>query len=545
MSRAFSSIAADKSTLFRLLLITTIGLGLFLRAWQFSINTSLWLDELAVARNIIHLPLRQLLFAPLEYDQVTPLGFLAVSRLLWSIIPDRDWVFRVMPLVSSVLTLPLVYLIGRKTIGDLPAVLATALISLSPAMIGFSALAKQYASDIFICSILMYGALRIMSDKTLEKTALFLMGLCGGVLLFFSFPSVLVAFGLTAFISIQWLIERQPEFAGCLAALGIPLAACALLASMLFLKALSPETSAFMSVSWVTGFPPQSLADWPSWLWHRFSSLYKTGLLSSGDAEFLHPYAVVLFSLCLIGSVTLIVRRNAVALILLAPVAMALGAAAVRLYPFENRVAYFLIPILTILSAYGAHVVAMLARCIVRLAVPAVYAATLAGTFLALYSSPPPYIIEDMRPLMENIAAEWRPSDDLYSYYAANQAVDYYGERFGITRWDAGTCNRGNPRAYLEELDAYRGSSRVWIVFTHVLPRYAEADIILSYLRTIGTEQQVLTQRGCKAYLFDLSDPELPINTTAEKYILEAHYPVHPRFVCGNGPHAEWQRPRR
>ena len=545
MSRTFNTIASNSSNLLRVLVVATIGLGLTLRLWQFSANSSLWLDELAVVRNIIHLPLKRLLFSPLEYDQMTPVGFLIVGRLLSSLIADQDWVFRVIPLVSSTLTLPLIYLIGRRTIGQLPATVATALVALSPAMIHFSALSKQYASDVFICSALVYGALRIMSDNSKKRGELFLLGLGAGVLLFFSFPATLVACGLAAHISVKWIVERRSGLVGLVAALGMPLATCAGLASAMALQARSPDTASYMTAMWAHGFPPQSLMRWPDWLWGQCSNLYTSAFLGQGGEGFWAPIAAMLLSLGLIGCIALIRKKSATALAVLTPFIMALGAAAAQLYPLSNRLSFFLTPCLAILTAFGACVVGTFLRRFVLHAVPAACAATLAGTILALIASPPPYIREDMRPLMERIAAERHTTDAVYSYYAANQAVDYYSERFGITEWDAGACHRGNPRAYLEELDAYRGSPRVWIIFTHVLPQYTEADVILGYLQTIGTERKALTQHGAVAYLFDLSDPDLLNRITVQDYAFEENIPWQLESACNKGPQSKWQRPRR
>jgi len=543
MVKAFSNTSFNNPSTLRLLIVITIACGLLLRLLQFSANASLWLDELAVVRNIIHLPLKRLLFSPLEYDQMTPVGFLLVGRILSSFIADQDWVFRVIPIVSSILTLPLIYLIGRRTIGQLPAIVATALVALSPAIIKLSSLAKQYSSDIFICSVLIYGALRIMSGETDKRTSLFLLGLCSGILLFFSFPAVFVAFGLAVCVTGKWVFEKQSGCIQRVLALGLPLAACAGLASTLALQALSPRTASYQSWIWLNGYAPQSPVQWPAWLWKQFSVLCTRAFLGQGGEKFWIPVAAVLLALAITGCVALVRRKNSACLALMAPVVMAIAAAAAHTYPLQGRLAYFLTPCMAILIAFGASTIGKIMGRFFRHAVPAAYAAALAGTALALCASTPPYTTEEMRPLMKHLSEELQTTDTVYSYYAANQAVDYYGERFGITEWDAGTCHRSHPRAYLEELDAYRGLPRVWIIFTHVVPIYAEADVILGYLRTIGTEKKKIKQRGARAYLFDLSNPAMLSRATAENYTFKDNPVVNPRYACGDGPAAEWQRP--
>ena len=55
------------------------ALAVVLRAWAYFSNTSLWLDEILLARNILELPLPALLTEPLYLDQVAPLGFLLIE----------------------------------------------------------------------------------------------------------------------------------------------------------------------------------------------------------------------------------------------------------------------------------------------------------------------------------------------------------------------------------------------------------------------------------------------------------------------------------
>ena len=62
-------------------LLALVALGAGLRAWQYAADTSLWLDEVALARGIVDLDLASLLTRPLPYDQIAPRGFLLVEKL--------------------------------------------------------------------------------------------------------------------------------------------------------------------------------------------------------------------------------------------------------------------------------------------------------------------------------------------------------------------------------------------------------------------------------------------------------------------------------
>jgi hypothetical protein len=415
-------------------------------------------------------------------------------------------------------------------------------------MIQLSWVAKQYASDLFVCVALMYGGLLIMSNEAEKPSKLLGMSLLGGLLLFFTFPGVLVAFTLAAVISGKWLIERRPGWAHRILALGLPLGICAGVTSAIALQTRSPDTASYMSEYWTAGFPP-SVIDTPAWLWRQLSGIY--------EAAFFTPYPrtgveavwpAVLLALCLLGVIALGSKRLMNALFLLAPVAAAVLAAMVHFYPLAERLSIFLTPSLVLLTVAGISALGTTAGRLFKPIAPVIYVACLVPTGLALYGSHPPFLMEHTRPLLEEVAAEWHPTDALYSYYAANHAVDYYGDRFGIMEWQAGICQRGNPRAYLEQLDAFRGLPRVWIVFTHVLPfLYSESDVILDYLRTIGTEQKAflgyLDLTMTSAYLFDLSDQTRLRLATSADYASVSDVLLPTRNICGRGPASEWERP--
>lgn len=104
---------------------------------------------------------------------------------------------------------------------------------------------------------------------------------------------------------------------------------------------------------------------------------------------------------------------------------------------------------------------------------------------------------------------------------AAPGIVSFYGPRHGLYEWTANDCHYGDPRAYLREVDAFRGRSRVWF-FSMLFP-VEDATIVRSYLRTIGREDEVIigarvAGRGGRiidVYRYDLSDPANLAVTTA------------------------------
>ena len=153
--------------------------------------------------------------------------------------------------------------------------------------------------------------------------------------------------------------------------------------------------------------------------------------------------------------------------------------------------------------------------------------------------TPPPYRIDDVKPVLAYLQQHRRPGDDLYVYYGAGPAITFYDDQFGIADTDyvQGRCHRGDTRSYLLELDPLRGHPRVWVLIAH-----AERDNIVRYLDTIGIrrDRQVAPSRTVGAapdpaeiLLYDLSAEQQLNATSAESFPIDQRW--DPR-TCSHGP---------
>src|SRR3712207_5804038 len=75
--------------------------GAALRLWQYAADTSLWTDELALAKGILALDLRALFPTPLPYNQVAPRGFLLAQKLVVTALGPSDYALRLFPLACG------------------------------------------------------------------------------------------------------------------------------------------------------------------------------------------------------------------------------------------------------------------------------------------------------------------------------------------------------------------------------------------------------------------------------------------------------------
>ncbi len=483
-------------------LVLLLIVGASLRLWQYLARTSLWVDEIAVAENVIHTPLSSLLGKPLALDQVAPPGFLAVLKGAVGVFGPNELALRLLPLLGGLAALGLFALLSRGVLAGWTAVLATALFALSPALIAYSAEVKQYSTDVAATLLLTLVALRL-DEAPRSRSRLLAAGLSGVAVVWFSQPAVLTVAGLGA--GLAWMALARGgwrDMRPLLPVLGV-WAASAAAATAQGYRTLTPETRDYMQRFWEPSLP--------------------------------RPTVVLLV---LLGCAMLWMKRPRAAPLLLGPVAVALAAAAAHLYPFSGRAILFLTPVALLAAADAVDsIVTGLARLHVARPVGAALFGITLATVTALHL--PVYRHEETRTVLAEVAARWRQGDALYVYYGAERALRYYGPRVGIAASEAtfGGCHRAEPREYLRELDQFRGHPRVWIVFAHAASSLAELPNIRGYLGSIGSRSEGFEAVGASAELYDLSVPGLLQRATAETYPLSSgNSTLVARIGCGHGP---------
>jgi len=484
--------------------------GAALRLWQYFARTSLWIDEIAVAENVIHTPLASLLGQPLALDQVAPPGFLALVKGCVALFGPSELALRLVPLLGGLAALGLFARLARRVLPGWTAVFATALFAFSAPVIAYSAEVKQYSTDAAVTMALTLVAIHL-ADRTPSPLRLLGAALVGAAAVWFSQPAVLTLAGLGA--GLAWLALRRGGWP-VLRFLPVLLAwaASAAGATAIGYRTIPPEMREYMQRFWEPSLP--------------------------------RPTVLVLVA---VGAAVLWIKRPAVAPLLIGPVAVALAAAAAHRYPFSGRAIFFLTPVALLAVADAADsIVSGLARVGVPRPVGAGIFATALAVVTALHL--PVYRHEETRTVLAELAARRQPGDALYVFYGAERALRFYGPRVGIDPAAAiiGGCHRDRPREYLRELDRFRGSPRLWVVFAHASPRLAEQPAIRGYLNSIGKRTDSIQAEGALADLYDLSAPDRLTSATAEAYPLAAGSPeLAARYGCGHGPlaatPAQWQ----
>ena len=128
--------------------------GIFLRIAQYFFNRSVWFDEAQLALNIIDKDFRGLL-KPLENNQIAPVLFLFLEKLITLIAGVSELSLRFIPLIFGILCLPLIYFVTKELAKNKYAgLVALFLFSTSEVLIRYSTEVKQYECDVFAALLL-------------------------------------------------------------------------------------------------------------------------------------------------------------------------------------------------------------------------------------------------------------------------------------------------------------------------------------------------------------------------------------------------------
>src|SRR3954467_11758071 len=181
-------------------IVVVLAFGVTLRVWQYQHDAALWIDEIAVARNVIDRPMSRLLVEPLAYGQTAPKGFLLIEKLAIALAGPSERAFRAWPFVASIGSLGLFAIVAIRIIGAGGGLVALSSFAFAGPLIRYAATLKQYSTDVTVCLLLL--ALALPRHDGRPRTGL-IAAISGAVAIWFSQPAIIVAAALIAMIAVQ------------------------------------------------------------------------------------------------------------------------------------------------------------------------------------------------------------------------------------------------------------------------------------------------------------------------------------------------------
>ena len=163
-----------------------IIMGIALRVPLYIANRSLWTDEASLADNLIDRSFKKLC-QPLDFEQGAPIGFLFAERTMVLALGPSEFSLRLIPLLSSIVSLWLCFLIVRRWFDPVTGLIALGMMALSKSSIQYSVELKQYSSDTTATLAIVLLAMRALSAEVggtsrRQKFAVVWFGLIGAIL---------------------------------------------------------------------------------------------------------------------------------------------------------------------------------------------------------------------------------------------------------------------------------------------------------------------------------------------------------------------------
>src|SRR4051812_7280448 len=478
-----------------------VAFGVIARVRQWLGGRSLWLDEVLIADNLVHRGFVDLATKPLLHFQVAPVVWAELEHLSSVVFGSGQRSLRLLPLIAGIGVITLTWVLARRLLPDVLVPVALLLVALHPALIYYSNEVKQYSTDVCIVLLLILLA-QDVAAHTDNSPRLRRLTLAGVVAVWCSHVAVLALAGISVVLVLRPLMSHDLRRALRVALALSPWVVSFLLSYLVTLHSLQSSTE--VANYWRHTYP-DSVVDLPAWFFSRWYDVAGTPLRMTVRTVGLLVLAWGLVRLGWFGR-----RWTALAW---AIVPVALLAAAMHLYPFADRLALWLVPLVALaLAAALPHRLDDIALPWLLIATTLLTVAMGPAVATGLRRTVQVQHVEELEPLLHRLAAQRELSDIVLVEIGSQGPFDYYARQVGVSRdgvilfasrAGTGPCN-DRPA-----LDTGRFlTDRVWVVSSHHLAarqRLGTLDDMLSRIRTASRQVAHLHEASADAYLFDPS----------------------------------------
>ncbi|HEY2840680.1 MAG TPA: glycosyltransferase family 39 protein [Pirellulales bacterium] len=326
-----------------------VGLGVMLRLGRYLLKFPLWGDELFLAQNFLQRDYGDM-FEPLTMAQIAPLPYLWIELTSIKLFGFSEWSLRLWSVLTGVSSVLLFHHLARRLLSPIAMVLAVGVFAVSYHPIRHAAECKPYASDLCASLVLIVLAVRAWQQPE-NRRWLWALVVVGPLMVALSYPTVFVAGGVC--LALAWSAFERRDWRAFtpLAIYNLAFVATFGLLLQLVSSGQYKSCSDFMIDYWKGGFPPANPFHLAKWLFIQHSS--EMMAYPMGDD---HGGSIVSFFFFAIGVGAVIRRRQfTLSTMVLAPLGLALLAAALRRYPYGGaRLAQWYASLACLMVGYGA-----------------------------------------------------------------------------------------------------------------------------------------------------------------------------------------------
>ncbi len=363
-----------------------IWLGIALRVGHYLINYPLWGDEAFLAYNFVRRGYLGLL-SPLEYGQICPILFLWAELTAVKLFGFTELSLRFWPLICGIASVLLFRHVAGRVLAGRALLLAVAIFAVSIHPIRHSADAKPYASDLLVALGLVALAIEWYRRPDQAKMLWLLAGFVP-IALAASYPALIVAAAIAVTLApTVWKTHRRNTTWAFVAYVAVFATSIGTMFVVNTRYPRNPRVVAALNKYWSDSFPPlDSPVRLTEWLitTHAGNMLaYPWGGNRGASSGTLLLVVVAGFVLWRRD------RKTLLTLLVVAPLALALAAAAVKRYPYggQARIMQYIAPGVCIMAGLGlASLLALLRRRSARILATRIAAAALAIGGIATFA---------------------------------------------------------------------------------------------------------------------------------------------------------------
>jgi hypothetical protein len=362
----------------------------------------------------------------LDFQQVAPLGFIWMQRLIVDLAGVSERTLRLFPLIVGCLSVVAVWDMSRRFLDRYGALMAAALIGFAPFAVRFSNEAKQYGVELFVTAMLLW--FRSYSGDMPRKPTIQAGVIATGVVAcLLSIPAVFVVAGLWA--SYAAVALRAENRRRDLIFVGLAGFIWSAAFGVIYITLLAPNADPFLFEWWRPSGLSLHLRD------VKLGSLIAHGFLDpclSVNSNVYAPeiprkvFAAGCVCLILGGYATAKLRGSQVALLFVTPLALCLAAALAGKWYLSPRLMLWTAPLCAVLIAaticWTATLVGRFSSLARLIAAEAIIAFSLIG---AAYSVRHPGV-DDLRGAVEFSQRAMQPGDVVYVFAGAMPGWMFY-----------------------------------------------------------------------------------------------------------------------
>lgn len=505
-----SLLHSKKDWLFQALIVAIIGLGIVLRASKYLPGWSMRGDELSVTHNLLERSALELITKPLQSEQVAPIGFLLLEKLLITLFGESDYLLRLPAFLAGCISLILMHHLLTKTVGKYGNLFALSAFAFGNYLIYYSSELKQYQTDVLICLMLVWLFHKQLVEQASIKDFLRL-GILGALALCFSHPALFVCMAIGFTLVLHYWNDKQRLLWICL--IGIFWAGVFL--AIYFILLRYQTRSEYLIKFWGNLLSYMPVPPWRDFSW--FPKALK-GLffivagLSSG--------LILVSSIYILGLWRFLREKNwQWTLFLIIPIGLNMIASGFQKFPFHGRLILYLLPLIFIVlgkgidtlidkihnSAIAIFVFLALMILLLRPIVPTV------NTYLITQS----YVRDDLKPVLAFMKDHTARGDLVYLYHYTGGTYIYYAPSYNLENLEVinGQNFSRNASRYQDELLSLPRGKRIWFVFSFVGQANVskevdqnEREYMLNFLQQHGALMEEFYSRNnaSSAHLFIL-----------------------------------------